>query len=50
MEKNWIVAWSVFEMTLFNPLPLINDQKEISPYNIKHISDDNKVKHQLGDY
>ena len=38
MEKNWIVARSVFEMILFNPLPPINDQEKISPYSSDTIS------------
>ena len=28
----------------------MNDQDRISPYNIKQTSDENKEKHQLGDY
>ena len=33
-----------------NPLSPVSDQERISPYNIKHRSDENKEKYQLEDY
>ena len=33
-----------------NPLSPMSDQERISPYNIKHISDENKDKQQSEDY
>ena len=33
-----------------NPLSPVSDQERISPYKIKHRSDENKEKYQLEDY
>ena len=41
-------------LTVFNPFTSISDQRQNFSlqyqYNIKHRSDENKVKYQLGDY
>ena len=39
-----------FPMGVLNSLIPMSDQGIISPYNIKQTSDENKEKHQLGDY
>ena len=44
-----IISFNVWCM-LINPLTPMRDQDIISPYNIKHRSDENKEKYQLGDY